>query len=157
MSSFCASYPHDPKATCCCCCRTGFADLPQDCLLNIMNRLGPRALADLAGSCRALRVLSRQAVPGLQLTLYPHQVCWCMWHFAEGSSAWGSWTSRHAGIGAGLPSAGQGQWYWPSADGPLWRMTVSSNLCPGPMQQPGNRWCSKAMRSGQFVTVVAHG
>ena len=55
-------------------CRTGFADLPQDCMLNIMNRLGPRDLANFSGSCRALRVLSRQAVPGLHLTLYPHQV-----------------------------------------------------------------------------------
>ena len=43
-------------------------------MLNIMNRLGPRDLANFSGSCRALRVLSRQAVPGLHLTLYPHQV-----------------------------------------------------------------------------------
>ena len=49
------------------------ADIPDEALANILARLPPADLARAAASCSLLRRANFGAVPGLRLTLYPHQ------------------------------------------------------------------------------------
>ncbi|KIZ04556.1 F-box protein [Monoraphidium neglectum] len=52
---------------------SSIADLPDEALSAVLSRLPPRDLARAAAACRLLRRLDCGAVPGLKLTLYPHQ------------------------------------------------------------------------------------
>ncbi len=62
--------------------QAGLADLPDEALFTILKLLAPRDLARAAAACTLLRRVNFGAVPGLKLTLYPHQVrsgcCWLM-------------------------------------------------------------------------------
>jgi hypothetical protein len=49
--------------------------LPHDVLLHVMRRMPPPDVRTLAGTCRLLRYVARDAMPGLLLDLFPHQVC----------------------------------------------------------------------------------
>lgn len=52
------------------------ADLPQPTLVQLLGSLAPRDLALASCTCRQLRVLCADVVPGMKLTLFPHQVNW---------------------------------------------------------------------------------
>ena len=51
--------------------------LPRDVLEMVTGKLDVKASRRLASTCRLLYALSREAVPGLRLSLHPHQVCPC--------------------------------------------------------------------------------
>ena len=48
--------------------------LPQDVLRHVMRRMPPPDVRALAGTCRLLRDVARDVLPGLLLDLFPHQV-----------------------------------------------------------------------------------
>ena len=48
--------------------------LPVDVLRHLMRRMSPPDVRALAGTCRLLRNVARDAMPGLLLDLFPHQV-----------------------------------------------------------------------------------
>ena len=54
--------------------RSSLADIPPEVLSVLLSWLGAADLARLACVCRGLRSSSWEAVPGMCLTLYPHQV-----------------------------------------------------------------------------------
>jgi hypothetical protein len=49
------------------------ADVPAEVMSQLLRLLSARDLASLALTCRGLRAAAWEAVPGLQLVLYPHQ------------------------------------------------------------------------------------
>lgn len=55
-------------------CRHTMAKVPIPLMRAVVSKLGSRDLANLAMSCRFFRALASNAVPGLLLSLYPHQV-----------------------------------------------------------------------------------
>jgi hypothetical protein len=61
---------------------SSLADVPQEVMGQIMKLLCARDLASLAATCRGLRAAAWESVPGLRLTLYPHQVRVRVWRWA---------------------------------------------------------------------------
>lgn len=54
--------------------RRSVADLPAEVLEGVVARLGARDAVRLGAACRGFRALAAEAMPGLLLSLYPHQV-----------------------------------------------------------------------------------
>ncbi|KAK9807648.1 hypothetical protein WJX72_005276 [[Myrmecia] bisecta] len=61
----------------------GLADLPAEILAVIVARLDAASLARLSASARYFRALAREAVPGLGLSLFPHQRAAVRWMLAR--------------------------------------------------------------------------
>ncbi|KAF8062721.1 hypothetical protein HT031_004051 [Scenedesmus sp. PABB004] len=66
------------------------ADVPPEVMSLLLGRLSAADLARLACCCRGLRATSWEAVPGLRLTLYPHQrnaLSWMLHREVRGGQA----------------------------------------------------------------------
>lgn len=53
--------------------RCALLELPRDVLERVVGYLDVQAARRLGSTCHLLHALSQEAVPGLRLSLYPHQ------------------------------------------------------------------------------------
>jgi len=105
--------------------RASLLGLPPELLRMVTPRLDPRSLAVAACACGALRDAARGAVPGLKLTLFPHQRTALTWMAARERDGEAGWEGE-SGAPGWAPLAG------PAGTRPLHACAADGALSPAP-------------------------